>query len=94
MLLSSRYQCHKRAVAFVAPGFSPASFLFPTAPPQPLVPYFSGNPYCDEQISMVLDVSVRAQSYIEDCEVCCKPIQIIYSVRGDKITNFEAKAIQ
>jgi transcription elongation factor Elf1 len=51
-------------------------------------------PYCDEQISMVLDVSVRAQTYIEDCEVCCKPIQITYSVRNDTVTNFEAKAIQ
>jgi len=30
-------------------------------------------PYCGEEISMVLDLSVGRQTYIEDCEVCCKP---------------------
>ncbi len=43
---------------------------------------------------MVLDVSVRGQTYIEDCEVCCKPMQISYSVRDGTVANFEAAAIQ
>jgi transcription elongation factor Elf1 len=33
-------------------------------------------PYCGQDISMVLDLSVGRQSYVEDCEVCCKPIEI------------------
>lgn len=32
-------------------------------------------PYCWEQISVLVDPSVPQQSYIEDCEVCCRPIQ-------------------
>jgi cysteine-rich CPXCG protein len=32
---------------------------------------------------MVLDLSVRRQSYVEDCEVCCNPIEVSYvSVRS------------
>ena len=31
-------------------------------------------PYCGEIISVVIDVSVESQEYIEDCEVCCHPI--------------------
>jgi len=30
---------------------------------------------------MVLDLSVRRQSYVEDCEVCCNPIEISYAVQ-------------
>ena len=33
-------------------------------------------PYCGEVISILVDCSVEDQSYIEDCEVCCRPINI------------------
>lgn len=46
-------------------------------------------PYCLEKISMLLDVSESgAQTYIEDCEVCCNPIQLSYDVSGEKIKSF------
>ncbi|MDH5485453.1 MAG: CPXCG motif-containing cysteine-rich protein [Gammaproteobacteria bacterium] len=31
-------------------------------------------PYCGEIINVVIDCSVSQQSYIEDCQVCCRPI--------------------
>lgn len=40
-------------------------------------------PYCWEQISMLLDLSGGNQSYVEDCEVCCNPIQITYELDED-----------
>jgi Cysteine-rich CPXCG len=42
---------------------------------------------------MVLDLSVRRQSYVEDCEVCCNPIEISYSVKDDALVNFVAKTL-
>jgi hypothetical protein len=46
-------------------------------------------PYCSEMISMLLDLSVDgAQTYIEDCEVCCRPIQINFSVEEYKLRGF------
>jgi len=50
-------------------------------------------PYCGEEISMVLDLSVRRQTYIEDCEVCCKSIEISYSVEDETLVDFEAKTL-
>lgn len=48
-------------------------------------------PYCLEKISMLLDVSIDGpQTYIEDCEVCCNPIQITYEILKLKIKNFNA----
>jgi len=51
-------------------------------------------PYCGEEISMVLDLSVRRQSYVEDCEVCCNPIEVSYSVQDDALASFDAKTLE
>jgi len=32
-------------------------------------------PYCGESLEITVDTSVGQQDYIEDCQVCCKPIQ-------------------
>jgi transcription elongation factor Elf1 len=48
-------------------------------------------PHCGERISMLLDPSAGSQRYIEDCEVCCNPIEISYQAEGERITSFEAK---
>lgn len=31
-------------------------------------------PYCGETIDVLIDCSVPEQRYIEDCRVCCRPI--------------------
>jgi transcription elongation factor Elf1 len=51
-------------------------------------------PYCGEEISMVLDLSVRRQIYVEDCEVCCRPIEVIYSIEDDTLAEFAARSIE
>ncbi len=33
-------------------------------------------PYCGEVIELLIDNSVSDQSYIEDCQVCCRPIVV------------------
>ena len=40
-------------------------------------------PYCWESITMLLDLSVQDQSYVEDCEVCCNPWQLRVTGRGE-----------
>jgi Cysteine-rich CPXCG len=57
------------------------------------VEYFFACPYCSERISMVLDTSVRRQTYIEDCEVCCHPIEVSYTAENDEVRQFDARAI-
>ncbi len=40
---------------------------------------------------MLLDISVdEAQSYIEDCEVCCQPIQVTFESTQGKLKGFHA----
>ena len=40
-------------------------------------------PYCGEWINLVLDTSAGPQRYIEDCQVCCKPITVNLDVDAD-----------
>jgi hypothetical protein len=56
--------------------------------------YFFICPYCWEEISMVLDTSVRRQAYVEDCEVCCNPIEVRYVVDDEGGIDFEARVLE
>lgn len=51
-------------------------------------------PSCGEEISMVLDLSVSRHTYIEDCEVCCTPVEISYTVQDDALASFDAKTLE
>lgn len=51
-------------------------------------------PYCGEAISMVLDLSVHRDSYVEDCEVCCNPIEVSYTAQDDELEAFDAKSLE
>jgi len=50
-------------------------------------------PYCGAGISMILDLSIETQNYVEDCEVCCKPIEIQYRVSQDTLSEFMARSL-
>ncbi|HJP39010.1 MAG TPA: CPXCG motif-containing cysteine-rich protein [Gammaproteobacteria bacterium] len=47
-------------------------------------------PYCGEIITLVVDLSVAEQDYIEDCFVCCRPIRVICRADGGSFTSIEA----
>lgn len=50
-----------------------------------------GCPYCGEFITLLIDPSVPSQSYIEDCEVCCRPIVVSVSVLEEDVIAVEVR---
>ena len=42
----------------------------------PLETLYIDCPYCGESIEILIDCSVAEQEYIEDCAVCCRPINL------------------
>ena len=42
-------------------------------------------PYCGESIEIVIDGSLEQQNYIEDCFVCCRPIELSVTVTGEEV---------
>lgn len=44
-------------------------------------------PYCAEPMEIVLDLSAGDQSYVEDCQVCCQPMQVTFETeQGELLT--------
>ena len=56
--------------------------------------FFFQCPYCWEEISMLIDMSVSRQIYIEDCEICCNPIQLDIVIENNEIASFQAESIE
>jgi len=58
-----------------------------------MIEHFFTCPYCWQQISMLLDPSQENINYIEDCEVCCRPIEIHCTINDGEIVSFQEVAI-
>lgn len=42
-------------------------------------------PHCGERMHIVVDTSAGDQDYVEDCQVCCRPMQIAYACSDHEI---------
>ena len=58
-----------------------------------MLEHFFQCPYCWENISMLLDPS-SSQTYIEDCEVCCNPIEIDVIFENGELTSLAIQSIE
>jgi len=43
-------------------------------------------PYCGESIEIVVDESAGDAAYVEDCPVCCRPMQVGVEVDGGAVS--------
>lgn len=50
-------------------------------------------PHCWQVIEMLVDTSVSEQTYVQDCEVCCNPLEITCRVEGGAVVEFEAREL-
>ncbi len=51
-------------------------------------------PYCWEEISMLLDPSINQQNYVEDCEICCNPIEIVVQFNNNILESFQGASLE
>jgi len=56
--------------------------------------HFFQCPYCWEEVSILLDPSISRQTYIEDCEVCCRPIEFQVAFQESELVEFQASDIE
>jgi hypothetical protein len=48
-------------------------------------------PYCWEEITLLVDGSIEMQDYVEDCEVCCRPIDFVVEVDEQGLASVDAR---
>ena len=58
-----------------------------------MLEHFFQCPYCWEEVSMLLDSSVTNQTYVEDCEVCCNPIELNLQFQNNELIFFELREL-
>lgn len=47
-------------------------------------------PYCGEGFDLFIDLSQGTHRTVEDCYVCCRPIEFLIETDGQQITRLEA----
>lgn len=45
-----------------------------------------GCPYCGETVELAVDPSAGSAAYVEDCPVCCRPMQVTVDVDGESVS--------
>jgi transcription elongation factor Elf1 len=48
-------------------------------------------PWCGETLTVLVDASVPRQTYVEDCHVCCRPIELTVRVAGGEIAELQVR---
>ena len=48
-------------------------------------------PYCGEQILLMIDCTAGSQEYVEDCQVCCRPIVLGITVSEEGLPQVQAR---
>lgn len=56
--------------------------------------HFTFCPFCNAEISVLLDPSVHQQQYIEDCEVCCRPMELSVRFENQELVDFRIEALE
>jgi len=56
--------------------------------------HFFQCPYCWEEVSVLLDTSVKNNVFIEDCEVCCNPLEFTVQFENQELINFNINQFQ
>lgn len=51
-------------------------------------------PHCWQIGVIQLDLTARSQTFVEDCGVCCNPIEFHYSARGGELISFHYESAQ
>ena len=49
-------------------------------------------PYCGEPVTILVDISAGSQAYVEDCEVCCQPMNLEVVVDDAELVSVTASA--
>jgi len=46
-------------------------------------------PYCGQESQLVLDTSIPSQRFTTDCEVCCRPFEVVAECEPGEIISLD-----
>lgn len=49
-------------------------------------------PYCGQQVTLVIDTSQALQRFTTDCEVCCRPFNVMAECEPGEVISLQVDA--
>ncbi|MHB1310306.1 MAG: CPXCG motif-containing cysteine-rich protein [Limisphaerales bacterium] len=46
-------------------------------------------PFCGQKFDLVLDTSERSQRFVTDCEICCRPFEVVAECVPGEVLSLE-----
>ncbi len=46
-------------------------------------------PYCGQTFDLVLDTTVASQRFVTDCEICCRPFEVVAECEEGEILSLD-----
>jgi hypothetical protein len=59
-----------------------------------MIEYHFDCPHCWEQQLKLIDSSIINQNFIEDCEVCCNPLEFLIVIENNELFSFTVQSIE
>jgi hypothetical protein len=48
-------------------------------------------PFCGQSFELIIDTSIAHQSFVTDCEVCCRPFEIVAECEPGEVLSVEVR---
>ncbi len=48
-------------------------------------------PYCGQTFDLVIDTSTRTQRFTTDCEVCCRPFEVVAECEAGEVLSLKVQ---
>lgn len=59
-----------------------------------MIEHYFDCPHCWENQLKMIDPSVPNQCFIEDCEVCCNPLEFTIEIHDNNLISFSVNSIE
>jgi len=48
-------------------------------------------PYCGQSFELCVDTSIADQRFTTDCEICCRPFEVVAECEGGEVVRLEVQ---
>jgi len=48
-------------------------------------------PFCGQSFDLLIDTSVTKQRFVTDCEVCCRPFEVVAECEAGEVLSIEVR---
>jgi hypothetical protein len=49
-------------------------------------------PWCGQAFELIIDATAGSQTFTTDCEICCRPMEVVAECDGDEVVSLQVNA--